>query len=72
MPNLLLSALKGGIKTIEKYRPQLAISIYHSSEDFVNIPLYLKENLEHYKFRLGHYSPGLSETVLYAIPDELA
>ena len=67
-----LSALKGGIKTIEKFRPQLAISIYHSSEDFVNIPLYLKENLEHYKFRLGHYSPGLSETVLYAIPDELA
>ena len=67
-----LSALNGGIKTIKKCRPQLAISIYHSSEDFVNIPLYLKENLENYKFRLGHYSPNLSETVLYAIPDELA
>ena len=66
-----LSVLKGGISTIKKCRPQLAISIYHSSEDFVNIPLYLKENLENYKFRLGHYSPRLSETVLYAMPNEL-
>ena len=66
-----LSALRGGINTIKKCRPQLAISIYHSSEDFINIPLYLKENLENYKFRLGHYSPRLSETVLYAIPNEL-
>ena len=66
-----LSALKGGMSTIKKCRPQLAISIYRSSEDFINIPLYLKENLENYKFRLGHYSPRLSETVLYAIPNEL-
>ena len=67
-----LSALKGGISTIKKCRPQLAISIYHSSEDFINIPLYLKENLENYRFALGHYAPTLSETVLYAIPEELA
>ena len=66
-----LAALKGGIKTITKCRPQLAISIYHSSEDFINIPLYLKDNLKNYAFRLGHYSPKLSETVLYAIPNEL-
>lgn len=66
-----LSALKGGIKTIKKYRPQLAISIYHSNDDFINIPLYLHNNLENYKYALGHYSPSLSETVLYAVPDEL-
>lgn len=66
-----LAALKGGIQTIIKYRPQLAISIYHSTEDFINIPLYLNDNLENYKFKLGHYSPKLSETVLYAIPNEL-
>lgn len=66
------SALKGGIETIKKCRPQLAISIYHSSEDFVNIPLYLKDNLKNYHYALGHYSPTLSETVLYAIPSELA
>ena len=65
-----LSALKGGIETIRKYRPQLAISIYHSHEDFINIPQYLSENLENYKFSLGHYSSKRIETVLYAIPSE--
>ena len=67
-----LSALKGGIETIKKYRPQLAISIYHSDDDFINIPMYLYDNLENYEFRLGHYSPYMLETILYAIPEELA
>ena len=67
-----LSALKGGADTIRKHRPQLAISIYHhSSIDFVTIPLYLKDTLKNYKFTIGHYSPRLCETVLYAIPQEL-
>lgn len=66
-----MSALKGGLKTIQKYRPQLAISIYHSDEDFINIPLFLKNNLTNYHFALGHYSAHCIETVLYAIPKEL-
>ncbi len=67
-----LAALKGGLNTIKKYRPQLAISIYHSHEDFINIPLFLSENLEEYIFSIGHYTPRITETVLYAIPKELA
>lgn len=66
-----MAALKGGMKTIQTCRPQLAISIYHSDEDFINIPLYLNENLKNYKFSIGHYHPSLCETVLYAIPNEL-
>ncbi len=62
--------LKSAIKTIQKCRPQLAISIYHSDEDFVNIPLFLAQNLENYIFKLGQYSPDVYETVLYAIPKE--
>ena len=62
--------LKSAIKTIQKCRPQLAISIYHSDSDFVNIPLFLAENLENYIFKLGQYSPDVYETVLYAIPKE--
>lgn len=65
-------ALKGGIETIKKCRPQLAISIYHSNDDFIKIPLYLYESLENYIFKLGHYAPRSAETVLYAIPKELA
>lgn len=67
-----MSALCGGIKTIQKCRPQLAISIYHAVDDFIDIPMYLKENLQDYHYALGHYSAWLPETVLYAIPKELA
>ena len=63
--------LKGAYKTIEKDRPQLAISIYHTIADFIEIPLYLKNTLENYTFHLGHYSYDLLETVIYAIPKEL-
>ncbi|MBS5803571.1 MAG: FkbM family methyltransferase [Acinetobacter sp.] len=66
-----MPALEGGMKTIQECRPQLAISIYHSNEDFINIPLYLNKNLKNYHFKLGHYSPWRSETVLYAIPQEI-
>lgn len=66
-----MEVLKGAKNTIEKDRPQMAISIYHSFDDFVSIPLYLHEELSDYSFRLGHYSYDLNETVLYAIPNEL-
>lgn len=65
------NALKGAIKTIQRDRPQLAISIYHTPQDFVEIPLYLHKNLKNYVFKLGHYCPNAAETVLYAIPKEL-
>lgn len=66
-----LPALKGAMTVINKFRPQLAISIYHSDFDFINIPLFLSENLSDYIFKLGHYSRDNSETVLYAIPKEI-
>ena len=64
-----LPALIGGLKTIRNSRPQMAISIYHCDSDFINIPKYLYQNLENYKFKLGHYSPDINETVLYALPE---
>lgn len=71
LENAELEALAGAEKTILKYRPQLAISIYHSDEQFYNIPLYLNKLLTNYEFRLGHYSNAYTETLLYAIPKEL-
>ncbi len=65
-----LPAIKGAMGVINKFRPQLAISIYHSDFDFVNIPIFLSENLTDYAYKLGHYSRDNSETVLYAIPKE--
>lgn len=66
-----LYALEGGMETINKLRPQLAISIYHNDTDFINIPIFLYENLKDYDFKIGHYSPDINETILYAIPKEL-
>ena len=71
LENAEMDALKGAEKVILKYRPQLAISIYHSNEHFYNIPLYLQNLLDNYEFRLGHYRDSIGETVLYAIPEEL-
>ncbi len=64
-------ALRGGGSIVKKHRPQLAISIYHTHDDFVSIPQYLAKTFDDYTFRLGHYHCGILETVLYAIPNEL-
>ncbi len=69
--NSEINALKGGLKTIVAQRPQLAVSIYHSNEQFLDIPVFLAKSLKDYIFRLGHYSENKLETVLYAIPSEL-
>ena len=62
-----LEALRGAEETIKKYKPKLAISVYHKMEDIVSIPEYiLSLNLD-YKLYLRHYSLGGYETVLYAI-----
>lgn len=64
--------LTGAKETILNHRPQLAVCLYHSYNDLFDIPLYLNELLENYKFEVYHYVPGtIYETVLYAIPNEL-
>ncbi|MCL1928738.1 MAG: FkbM family methyltransferase [Treponema sp.] len=62
-----LSALKGARKTIERFRPKLAISIYHSLDDTVNISEHLNSLGLNYKFYLKHGSIHCEETVLLAI-----
>ncbi len=68
--NAEIFALKGAKETIKKFRPQIATSIYHSNDQFFEVPLFLIENLENYTYKIGHYSLNLYETVLYCIPDE--
>lgn len=62
--------LEGAKKTILSHRPQLAISIYHKKEHLFEIPLYLRDFLEDYIFRLGSYHPTHGEKIFYAIPKE--
>lgn len=64
-------ALIGAKETLIQFRPQLAISIYHSNNDLQDIPIYLSNILKDYVFKIGQYSPDNDETILYAIPKEL-
>lgn len=65
-----LPALKGGEHLLLESRPILAISIYHTLDDLVDIPLYLMTLLEQYIFFIRHHSFSIGETVLYGIPEE--
>lgn len=65
-----LNAVKGGITLIKKYRPIMAISLYHSIDDVVEIPLYLIKELKDYYYLIRHHSFIGSETVFYCIPCE--
>ena len=60
------NALLGSEKTIKKYRPRLAISVYHKPEDILEIPALLIEMDVDYKFALRQYLPNGLETILYA------
>lgn len=61
-----LAALRGAEKTLRRFRPRLAISLYHKPEDFYAIPAYLDQLGLGYKLHLGHYTIHAGETVLYA------
>ena len=52
-----LESLKGSSKTIRKYRPRLAISLYHKPEDVFEIPVFLEKA----GFGLQILSPALSD-----------
>jgi FkbM family methyltransferase len=59
-------ALQGAINTIKKFKPKLAIAIYHNMDDFVNIPRWIiKLNLG-YNLYLGHYTIHSEETIIFA------
>ncbi|MDP0499920.1 MAG: FkbM family methyltransferase [Verrucomicrobiota bacterium JB022] len=62
-----LAGLKGARQTIERFKPKLAISLYHKPQDLYEIPQYLRDNFPFYEFRLGHYTIHREETILYAI-----
>lgn len=65
-----MNALRGGMEVIKRDRPVLAISIYHSIEDYYEIMKMLLHCLEKYKYYIRHHSMVFCETVLYAIPIE--
>lgn len=62
-----LESLKGARNTIEKYKPRLAICIYHKPEDIIEIPKFILSCRSDYKFYIRHYTSCTFETILYAL-----
>jgi len=61
-----LQALKGAKESIKKFRPKLAVAIYHHPDDFYSIPKFLNELNLGYKFYLKHLTIHNEETILFA------
>ncbi len=59
-------ALEGAVNTIRRFKPKLAIAIYHSLDDFANIPNWILDLKLGYKIYLGHYTIHSEETVIFA------
>jgi len=59
-------ALLGAEKTIKKYKPKLAICVYHKVEDMYELPELIRGMNTDYKLYLRNYHE-YTETVLYAI-----
>ena len=64
-----LRTLQGARRTLQTYKPRLAISIYHSPSDFITIPAFLKGLGLGYRLYLDHHTIHSEETVLYAITE---
>ncbi len=61
-------AIDGAINTIQKYKPVLAICIYHKAEDWYKIPQKVLAMESEYRVYIRHYMEGIFETVMYFIP----
>lgn len=61
-------ALLGAKNLINKYKPSLAICLYHKPEDLWELPLLIKEIEPSYNFYLRVHEDMFLSTVLYCIP----
>lgn len=66
-----LPSLEGAEKIISSYRPTLAVCIYHSDADMLDIPEYIMGKYPEYSFYVRHYAASVSETVLYAVNENI-
>ncbi len=64
-----LEALRGAEASIRRFRPKIAVAVYHRLEDFVTIPRFLADLGVGYRFVLDHFSVKWEETILFADPE---
>ncbi len=65
-----ISALQGGLQTIRRLRPRLAICVYHQPADLWEIPRLVLGMDDRYSLFLRHYTEGVVESVMYFVPEK--
>ncbi len=60
-------AIRGATKTIQKYKPNLAICLYHKPEDLWEIPLLIQEIEPSYDMYIRVHEDMCLSTVLYCV-----
>ena len=63
-----LETLEGAVEIIKRFKPKMAISVYHKPEDITTISKFISKILPEARFYLSHKSYGCCETVLFANP----
>ena len=61
-------ALEGGSKIISRYRPKLAVCVYHAPDHLWSIPLQLREMLPDARLTLRTYNADGLDCVCYCLP----
>jgi FkbM family methyltransferase len=62
-----IHALTGAKNTIKKFKPKLAISVYHKSDDLITIPKLINSIRDDYKFYFDYYTIISNEAIIYAV-----
>jgi FkbM family methyltransferase len=60
-----MDCLRGARESIRRFKPKLAVSLYHKPDDLFEILLYVRDNFPFYSCHLDHYTIHAEETVLY-------
>jgi FkbM family methyltransferase len=60
-----MDMLRGAAKTIKRHKPKLALCIYHSPADMVQIAEYVHELVPEYHMAVRNHANDYRETVLY-------
>jgi FkbM family methyltransferase len=62
-----LEALKGAEQTIRRYRPLLAVSVYHRERDLIDIPAYINSISPDYRFYFRAHKKLAIDAILYCV-----
>lgn len=65
-----MKTLQGAVNTMRKFRPKLAIAVYHDIKDLYEIQEFIEKLDLGYKFYLDHFTIHWEETILFAVSEK--